>query len=138
MKPFDLLPHRYPFVMVDAAETAERGRHALGRKRISLDDPSVMPDGRLSRVFLVEALAQLSGIAVGNRGPSTLAGLKDIKFFGDASAGDTLELESVLERSFSGMCIFSCSASVSGRVVAEGGIILYFYGTEQNRDFGNQ
>ena len=126
MRPYEHLPHRHPFVMLDLAEMVEEGVRARGIKLISANDPAVSPEGVLPSACVIEAMAQTSGIASAKKTGSLLAGLKNIEFHGVAAAGDTLEIESVFQRSFSGLYFFNCRASVSGATVAEGGVILYF------------
>ncbi|MDH4230415.1 MAG: hypothetical protein OEW04_00110 [Nitrospirota bacterium] len=126
MRPFEHLLHRHPFVMLDRAEVVEEGRHAKGIKLVSADDPAVSQAGIFPSAYVVEAMAQTSGIASGKETGSMLAGLKDIEFRGTVLTGDTLETESIFERNFGGLYFFSCTASVSGKRVAEGGVILYF------------
>ncbi|MEW6108237.1 MAG: 3-hydroxyacyl-ACP dehydratase FabZ family protein [Nitrospirota bacterium] len=126
MEPFDHLPHRQPFVMLDNAEVIEEGRHAKGIKLITVNDPAVLPGGIMPDIYIIEAMAQISGIAGGRKESSRFAAIKNLNFSRTAYAGDTLELESIFEKKFSGLCMFRCRASVSGDTVAEGGIILYF------------
>lgn len=128
MKPFEYLPHRHPFVMLDSAEVVEEGLRAKGTRHITANDPTVSPEGIFPLVYIIEAMAQTSGIASGKKTGSMLAGLKNIEFSGSAMTGETLEIESVFERNFSGLYFFNCRASVSGNTIARGGIILYFDG----------
>lgn len=129
MKPFEHLPHRHPFVMLDSADIIEEGRTARGMKRITSSDMAVHGGDALPQAYLLEAMAQISGIASGRKGGSMLAGLRDVRFSGRACTGDTLELESTLERTFSGLYFFQCKALAAGNVIAEGGVILYFHET---------
>lgn len=126
MDPFEYLPHRHPFVMLDRADIIEQGRQAKGIKHLTCNDMAVDSTGAMPQAYIIEAMAQLSGIASSKKESSMLAGLRDIKFSGTAHAGDTLELESTLERTFSGLYFFQCRASVSGNLIADGGLILYF------------
>ncbi len=122
----DILPHRQPFSMLDTAEMVASGK-ARGTKLITVNDPAVMPDGTIPQTFLVEAMAQLSGIASGRTGGSMLASINDIMFDGTARAGDLLVIEGSLERSVGNLCIFSSTASVEGKTVASGSIMLHFH-----------
>ncbi|HQO93159.1 MAG TPA: 3-hydroxyacyl-ACP dehydratase FabZ, partial [bacterium] len=63
-----ILPHRYPFLMIDRAEIIEEGKKAVGYKMVSVNEPffqghfpqeAVMPG-----VLIVEAMAQLGAVAV--------------------------------------------------------------------------
>lgn len=126
MKPFDVLPHRHPFIMPDAVVVVEEGRKAKGKKYLTGNDPVTGPDGTFPEVYIIETMAQVSGIASGRREPSMLAALSRMAFAGRACAGDLLEIESVLERKLGSLCIFSCRATVSGKTIAEGGVVLHF------------
>jgi len=64
----ELLPHRYPFLMVDRVEDVVRGESAVGIKNVTINEPffqghfpgaPVMPG-----VLMVEAMAQTAGILV--------------------------------------------------------------------------
>lgn len=126
MNPFEYLPHRHPFVILDRADVTEQGRQARGIKRLTYNDMVVDSTGAIPQTYILEAMAQLSGIASSKKESSMLAGLRDIKFSGTAHAGETLEIESTLERTFNGLYFFQCRASAAGRLIADGGVILYF------------
>ena len=53
----DLLPHRFPFVLLDRVLTVEPGRWAAAITNVTLDEPWVDANGELSPVFLAEAMA---------------------------------------------------------------------------------
>ncbi|MBI5847258.1 MAG: hypothetical protein HZB31_04800 [Nitrospirae bacterium] len=126
MRPYEHLPHRYPFIMLDTAEIIEKDRHARGSRQITINDPIVLPDGTLPQVYIIEAMAQISGIASSRKGISLFAGITGLTFHGTARAGDTLEIESTVQRSIGGLFIFAARALVAGNVIAEGGIVLHF------------
>ncbi len=75
-------------------------------------------------MFIIEAMAQLSGIVSGRRGGAFLSAIKDLEFSGDVHAGMSLELESELEGEFGGLFIFLCRASADGVAVATGRVVL--------------
>jgi len=126
MRPYEHLPHRYPFIMLDTAEVIEDGRRARGCRQITINDPIVLPDGTLPQVYIIESMAQVSGIASGRKGSSLFAAISGLTFHGTARAGDTLEVESMVQRSISNMYIFTARALAAGKVIAEGGIVLNF------------
>lgn len=112
--------------MLDTAEIIEKDRHARGSRQITINDPIVLPDGTLPQVYIIEAMAQISGIASSRKGISLFAGITGLTFHGTARAGDTLEIESTVQRSIGGLFIFAARALVAGNVIAEGGIVLHF------------
>ena len=65
----DLLPHRFPFVLLDRVLTVEPGRWAAAIKNVTLDEPWVDANGKLSPVFLAEAMAEAAGLAASTGAP---------------------------------------------------------------------
>ncbi|MCK9537436.1 MAG: 3-hydroxyacyl-ACP dehydratase FabZ [Bacilli bacterium] len=100
-----ILPHRYPFLMVDRIDELEVGKRAVGVKCVSVDEPyfighfpeeHVMPG-----VLIIEALAQVGAVALlvaeANKGKTAyFAGIRSAKFRRKVIPGDTLILESEL------------------------------------------
>jgi len=126
MRPYEHLPHRHPFFMLDTAEIIEEGRLARGFRQITINDPIVLPDGTLPQVYVIESMAQVSGIASGRKGNSLFTGITGLTFHRIVRAGDTLEVESTVERNIGNMYIFTASARAAGELIAEGGILLHF------------
>lgn len=112
--------------MLDTAEIIEEERRARGCRQITINDPIVLPDGTLPQVYIIESMAQVSGIASSRKGRSLFAGITGLTFHGTVRAGDTLEVESMVERSIGNMYIFTAQAHAAGELIAEGGIILHF------------
>jgi len=121
--PHEILPHKYPFIFLDKVVIVE-GDSGSALKLITTNEPYVNEGGILSRVFIIEAMAQLSGIVSGKRGGGVLAGIRGLEYFSDVFSGETLIIESKKEGSFGGLYIFNCRASVGQRAVAEGRVIL--------------
>jgi 3-hydroxyacyl-[acyl-carrier-protein] dehydratase len=102
-----ILPHRYPFLLVDRVVELEPGKRAVAIKQVTANEPHftghfperpIMPG-----VLLVEALAQTAGIAVCTldeyRGKLGLfAGIDDCRFKRMVVPGDTLRLEVTVEK----------------------------------------
>jgi 3-hydroxyacyl-[acyl-carrier-protein] dehydratase len=123
-----LLPHRYPFLLVDRVVELEPGRRAVGIKQVSANEPHftghfperpIMPG-----VLMVEALAQTAGIAVMTldeyRGKLGLfAGIDDCRFKRLVVPGDTLRLEVTVERLRGMFGRVRGAASVDGQLAAE-------------------
>jgi 3-hydroxymyristoyl/3-hydroxydecanoyl-(acyl carrier protein) dehydratase len=112
--------------MLDTAEVIEDKVLARGTRQLTINDPILLPDGALPQVYIIEAMAQISGIASGRDRPSVFAAIDDLVFHGTAQAGDTLQVESTVERNFGAISIFAARALVSGTIIAEGGLYLRF------------
>lgn len=130
-----IIPHRFPFLLVDAIDELEPGVRAVGRKAVSMGEPffqghfpgyPVMPG-----VLIAEALAQVGAVAVMNSGDGAgripfLAGLDGFRFKRQVFPGDTLRLEVTLGRVRSNAGRGHGVASVDGQVAAEGDITFVF------------
>lgn len=126
-----ILPHRYPFLLVDKILELEPGKRAVGIKNVTANEPffqghfpnyPIMPG-----VLIVEALAQTAGIAVAvqeeNKGKlGVFAGIESIKFKYQVQPGDTLQLEAEILMAKMGVVKAKVKATVDGNVAAEGEI----------------
>lgn len=123
-----LLPHRYPFLMIDRVVALEPGRSAVAIKNVSANEPHFtghFPDRPIMPgVLMVEALAQAAGIAVlalpEYRGKFALfAGIDDCRFRRTVVPGDQLRLEVTIEKLRGMFGRVRGVASVDGEVAAE-------------------
>ena len=94
-----IIPHRYPFLLVDRIEEIEAGKRAVGVKNVTMGDPffqghfpdyPVMPG-----VLIVEALAQVGAVAMlvmdEYKGKiAFFAGIDNVRFKRQVKPGDTL------------------------------------------------
>ena len=98
-----ILPHRYPFLLVDRVVAFDSGRRAVGLKNVTVNDPYFQGHfpGRpiFPGVLIVEALAQLGGVLV-IRSSSVegspivyLTGIDKAKFRKPVIPGDQIRLE---------------------------------------------
>jgi 3-hydroxyacyl-[acyl-carrier-protein] dehydratase len=102
-----LLPHRYPFLMIDRVVELEPGKRAVALKNVTANEPQftghfpgqpIMPG-----VLMVEALAQTAGVAALTldeyRGKLALfAGIDECRFRRTVQPGETLRLEATVEK----------------------------------------
>jgi 3-hydroxyacyl-[acyl-carrier-protein] dehydratase len=125
-----LLPHRYPFLLVDRVEIVEPGRHVTGYKRVTMGEwwnegtPAGPPAGPgMPHTLVLEALAQTSGALVRDlldgAGPALayFMGAQRVRFREQAMPGDELQLDVTLTQWKRGICRSRGVATVRGRVV---------------------
>jgi len=132
-----ILPHRYPFLLVDRIVELEPGKRAVGIKNVTINEPffqghfpgfPIMPG-----VLIAEALAQTAGIAAnaeaaGAQGASgdaklgVFAGIDSMKFKKQVMPGDTLRLEAEIISSKMGIIKAAVKATVEDKIAAEGEI----------------
>ena len=123
-----IIPHRYPFLLVDRIVELTPGERAVGLKAVTANEPQftghfperpIMPG-----VLMVEALAQTAGIAVmtleAYRGKLGLfAGIDECRFRRMVVPGDVLRLEVTVEKLRGMFGRARGVASVDGEVAAE-------------------
>ncbi len=98
----EIIPHRYPFLLIDTIEELEPGARALGKKCVSVNEPffqghfpgnPVMPG-----VLIIEALAQVGAVALLSQPDwkgrtAYFAGIDKARFRQKVVPGDVLLLE---------------------------------------------
>jgi 3-hydroxyacyl-[acyl-carrier-protein] dehydratase len=123
-----ILPHRYPFLLVDRVVELDPGKRAVALKQVTANEPQFTGHfpGRpiMPGVLMVEALAQTAGIAVLTleeyRGKLGLfAGIDDCRFRRLVVPGDTLRLEVTVEKLRGMFGRVAASATVDGESAVE-------------------
>ncbi len=125
----DILPHRYPFLLVDRIIEIEAER-IVGIKNVTANEPffaghfpdfPVMPG-----VLIIEALAQVGGVLVLKDRPDRknklvlFASVEEAKFRKPVLPGDTLRLECTTIKRKESVVKMRGEATVNGQLVAEG------------------
>lgn len=124
----DIIPHRYPFLLIDTIEELEPGVRALGKKCVSVNEPffqghfpgnPVMPG-----VLIVEALAQVGAVAMLSqpdfRGRTAyFAGIDKARFRRKVVPGDVLLLETEIIKVKGPVGVGRAVAKVDGQVAAQ-------------------
>ena len=131
-----ILPHRYPFLLVDRVVELEPGKRAVGIKMVTANEPQFTGHfpGRpiMPGVLILEAMAQAAGVLVfsaegaaqqSERSVYYYVGIDNARFKKPVVPGDQLELEVRIERALRGIGKFACVARVDGTVVAEATIL---------------
>jgi len=124
-----MLPHRYPFLLVDRVVEFEPRARIVGIKNVSVNEPffqghfpgrPVMPG-----VLVLEALAQAGGLLtqLSNQADASgkvfyLVKIDNAKFSRMVVPGDRLELCVSLKRTIRNMALYDCVARVDGEQVA--------------------
>ena len=124
-----IIPHRYPFLLIDQILEYEPGKRAKGLKNVTVNEPfftghfpghPVMPG-----VLIVEALAQVGAVSIlsveANKGKiAFFAGIDGFRFKRQVLPGDQLTLEVEITKSKGPVGKGKAVATVDGQVVAEG------------------
>lgn len=128
-----ILPHRYPFLLVDRVIEIEPPTRAVGIKQVTVNEPffqghfpgyAVMPG-----VLIVEAMAQVGGVAVLSadeyQGKLALfAGIDNVRFKRQVKPGDTLRIEVQLDQIRRGIGKGAGTATVDGELACRGDIMF--------------
>ncbi len=124
----EVIPHRYPFLMIDRIVKLEPGLSAVGEKAVSANEmyftghfpqEHVMPG-----VLILEALAQTGAVAIlsceEHKGKiAYFAGIKKARFRGKVIPGDLLRLEVEIGRFKASLGMGSARAIVGEKLVCE-------------------
>lgn len=124
----EIIPHRYPFLLIDTIEELEPGVRAVGKKCVSANESyfqghfpgnPVMPG-----VLIMEALAQVGAVAMlaqpEFKGRTAyFAGIDKARFRQKVLPGDVLELETAIVKVKGPVGIGQAVARVNGKVAAQ-------------------
>ncbi len=121
-----LLPHRYPFLLVDRVTECEPGVSVTAIKNVTINEPFFQGhfEGRpiMPGVLIIEAMAQAGGILYYLSSEDIQAGqlfylvaVDDARFRRPVVPGDQLQMEVAVARKRRSMWRFECSASVDGK-----------------------
>ena len=124
-----ILPHRYPFLLVDRILEIEDGKRIVGLKNVTINEPffqghfpghPIMPG-----VLIIEAMAQVGGMLLMGTVPNPdqkvvyFTSLNNVKWRRPVKPGDQLRFELELLQVRGMMCKMSGIAKVDGQVVCE-------------------
>ncbi|MBE7517949.1 MAG: 3-hydroxyacyl-ACP dehydratase FabZ [Thermoflexaceae bacterium] len=126
-----IIPHRYPFLLVDRIVEIENGRRGVGIKNVTANEwffeghfpgRKVMPG-----VLIVEAMAQVAAVTLLRDADAAgktpmFGGIEQMRFRRPVVPGDQLRLEFTLEKIRGPVGKGSVRATVDGQLAAEGTI----------------
>lgn len=139
----NIIPHRYPMLLIDKVTEMEDGKWAKGIKNVTANEPffqghfpgnPIMPG-----VLITESLAQLGAVLLlsmpENKGKvGVFTGINNFKFRRQVLPGDTLELEIEMLQYRHGMGKASAKATVEGQVAAAGEISFAVVENKANQE----
>lgn len=125
----EIIPHRYPFLLIDTIEELIPGVRAVGKKCVSMNEPyfqghfpgnPVMPG-----VLIIEALAQVGAVAILSQPEwkgrtAYFAGIDKAKFKQKVTPGDVLTLEMEIIKVKGPVGVGRAIATVGGKLAAQG------------------
>jgi 3-hydroxyacyl-[acyl-carrier-protein] dehydratase len=131
----DLIPHRYPFLLVDRIEEIEPGVRAVGLKNVTQNEPffqghfpdyPVMPG-----VLIIESMAQVGAVGVMAGGEyrdrlALFAGIDGVRFRRQVLPGDVLRMEVEITRLKGKVGRGKGRATVDGERVCEAELMFAF------------
>jgi beta-hydroxyacyl-ACP dehydratase FabZ len=125
-----ILPHRYPFLLVDRVTELEPDKRIVGIKNVSLNERYLSPNNlgdrpTLPPTILTEAVAQVGAILILSKPENrekliVFMGIDKVRFRRPVRPGDQVEIEAVVRRLRSRMGVLSGAARVNGKVVCHG------------------
>ncbi|MDD2233684.1 MAG: 3-hydroxyacyl-ACP dehydratase FabZ [Desulfitobacteriaceae bacterium] len=137
----NIIPHRYPFILVDRIVEMEEGKRAVGTKNVSANEPffqghfpgyPIMPG-----VLIMEALAQVGAVLILSKAEykgslAFYAGLDEVRFKRQVIPGDILRLETELVK-MKGTIGVAWGEAYVGDELAAKGKIMFAIGPKSSR-----
>ena len=132
-----LMPHRYPFLLVDRILAGEKRKNMIGLKNVSMNEPFFQghfpSDPIMPGVLILEGMAQVGGILAFYSIPEMVgekliyfAGIDKVRFRRPVSPGDQLIFEMTVIKHKGKIWKMAGTAKVEGEVVAEAEFMAAF------------
>ena len=131
----EIIPHRYPFCLVDTVEELEPGKRIVAYKNVTINEPFFQGHfpGRpiMPGVLIIEAMAQAAGVLgfkIMDASPEDgtlyyFVGSDKLRFRQPVVPGDRLDLSARFLSSKRGIWKFECQATVADVLVCSAEII---------------
>jgi 3-hydroxyacyl-[acyl-carrier-protein] dehydratase len=130
-----VLPHRYPFLLIDRIIEIEPGKRAVGLKNLTGDEWFFQGHSFYPPSLLLESLAQVGGVVLGEKArqedpqatvQGLFAGVSEFTFQRCPARGEQVRLKAEVLQSLSSIYKFSAEAFVGDEKIAGGQILLSF------------
>jgi beta-hydroxyacyl-ACP dehydratase FabZ len=124
-----ILPHRYPFLLVDRITEFEPDKRIVGIKNVSMNEPYLARPATgqpsMPPTILTEAVAQVGAILILAKPENKdqlifFRGMERVRFRAPVHPGDVVVIEANVKRLRSRMGVLEGHATVNGKVVANG------------------
>lgn len=139
----DIMPHRYPFLLVDKIVEFEEGRRVKGLKNVTINEPyftghfpelPIVPG-----VMILESMAQVAGTLLLKEAKQSgeiamLIGIDKVRFRKVVKPGDQMVILAELIQKKINFCKFKSNVYVNDSLVAEGELFIVLYKEESIRD----
>lgn len=131
----EILPHRYPFLLVDRVTELVPGEYVIAIKNVTVNEPQFMGHFPGNPIFpgvmIVEAMAQAAGLlavktmarGLGERKAAVIAGIDNVRFRRPVVPGDQLVLRCAIVSTKRNIWKFRCEGRVDGALVTEAEIL---------------
>lgn len=140
-----IMPHRYPFLLIDRIERLESGREIVGLKNVTINEPfftghfpgnPIMPG-----VLIIEAMAQVGGVLAFNSSPEEWSGslvyfmgIDKVRFRKPVVPGDQLRLHLTMIRQKQKIFKMRGEAFVGDALVAEAELMAAIEGKQATKE----
>jgi 3-hydroxyacyl-[acyl-carrier-protein] dehydratase len=130
-----VLPHRYPFLLIDRIVEIDPGKRAVGLKNLSGEEWFFQGHSFYPPTLLLESLAQVGGVVLGAKAreedpnatvQGLFAGVSDFTFHRCPICGEQIRLKMEVLQSLASIYKFSAEAFVGDEKIAGGQILLSF------------
>lgn len=127
--PLSILPHSYPFLMIDRIMEREKGKQIVCLKNVTINEEFFQGHFRENPVMpgalIIEAMAQASGLIIGDENTKAyLSRVNNARFRRTVVPGDRLIIKSNLIQTFHPLYVFEAAAYVEGKIASEAEITL--------------
>lgn len=129
----DLIPHRYPFILVDRVTEHAVGKYIKGYKNVTINEPFFQGhfpgDPIMPGVLQLEAMAQLGGVMMMSSDMAhgklmVFAGMDNVRFRRMVTPGDRLDMEVEMTRFRPPIGKSHCKAYVNGELAVEADMVF--------------